>query len=66
MSESPPVPPFLAKRGITRVTDNLEGRELVPPPKAIAMFFGKDIVRAIEARRLARQGSKARPRAEEG
>jgi len=48
------IPPFLAKRGIRSVADNLDGREIVLPPGTISLFFGKEILRALEARRLAR------------
>jgi len=54
------IPSALAKRGIQRVTDNLDGRDLVLPPNTISIFFGKEILRALEARRLARTGQAAR------
>lgn len=50
------IPPSLAKRGIERVTDNLDGREIELPANTFSIFFGKEILRALEARRLARAG----------
>lgn len=39
----PTVPPQLAKRGITQLQDNLEGRVVKLAPGALALLFGDEI-----------------------
>ena len=51
-----PIPEFLLKRGITRVTRNIpEGKEIRLPPKTFALFFGEEILQALKARRMSRE-----------
>ena len=53
------VPPALAKHGIQRTVDNLDGREISLPPGTFTLFFKKEIIAQLEARRLARQSKPA-------
>lgn len=47
------IPPTLAKRGIRRVADNLEGREIALPAGTLSLFFGEAVLKELARRRAA-------------
>lgn len=47
------IPPALAKRGIRRVVDNLDGREIALPAGTLNLFFGEAVLKELARRRAA-------------